>query len=77
MRVFVLTTGRSGSMTFHRAATYATNHTVGHETNAGRVGPERFAYPDNHIEADNRLAWFLGELDHRYGERSALRSSPA
>ncbi|MEI4231627.1 hypothetical protein [Roseovarius sp. D22-M7] len=31
------------------------------------IGDERIAYPCNHIEADNRLAWLLGRLDHRYG----------
>jgi hypothetical protein len=25
------------------------------------------AYPDNHIEADNRLSWLLGKLENAYG----------
>ena len=44
-----------------------TNFTSGHETRARLVGPERLAYPENHIEADNRLSWFLGRLDKAYG----------
>lgn len=30
--------------------------------------PQRLDYPDHHIEADNRLSWFLGELDLRFGD---------
>jgi hypothetical protein len=29
---------------------------------------DRFNYPVNHIEADNRLAWLLGRLDKAYGD---------
>lgn len=32
------------------------------------MGSERLNYPDNHIESDNRLAWFLGRLDRRFGK---------
>lgn len=28
---------------------------------------DRFNYPPNHIEADNRLSWLLGRLDRAYG----------
>jgi hypothetical protein len=34
------------------------------------VGSDRFDYPENHIEADNRLSWVLGELDKRFGDRA-------
>jgi hypothetical protein len=27
-------------------------------------------YPDNHIEVDNRLSWFLGRLDSKYGNNA-------
>lgn len=64
MRVFVLTTGRSGSTTFAHACGHITNFTSGHETRATRhYGSARFAYPDGHIEVDNRLAWFPSALD--------------
>lgn len=68
MRVFVLCTGRSGSMTFSRAGSFITNYSVGHESRARRLGSDRFDYPDQHIEADNRLAWFLGALDREFGD---------
>lgn len=70
--VFVLGTGRCGTMTFVRACEHLDNFTAGHETLADRHGPERFAYPDRHIEADNRLSWFLGELGRRFDGRDAL-----
>ncbi len=38
-----------------------TNFTAGHETRTRRL-QRRLDYPDGHIEADPRLAWFLGPL---------------
>ena len=35
------------------------------------LGQERVNYPQNHIEADNRLSWILGRIDKQYGD-SAL-----
>lgn len=67
MRVFVLCTGRCGSTTLARAAQHATNITAGHETRAHLLWG-RLDYPDDHVEVDNRLAWFLGGLDKRYGD---------
>ncbi|GAB3447607.1 hypothetical protein GCM10027570_20230 [Streptomonospora sediminis] len=67
MRVFVLNTGRCGSVTLARACEELTNYTTGHESRARRIGDERLDYPDQHIEVDNRLSWFLGGLDERYG----------
>lgn len=65
--IFVLCTGRCGSVTFSRAARHIRNYTSGHESRAQLVGPARMAYPPNHIEADNRLSWLLGRLDEDYG----------
>ena len=70
MRVFVLCTGRSGSLTFIRACNHMTNYSAGHESRARRLGAERFSYPDSHIEADNRLSWFPGALDLQYGNEA-------
>lgn len=67
MRVFVLCTGRCGSTTFARAASHATNVTAAHESRAHLLR-RRLDYPDNHVEVDNRLAWFLGGLEKRYGD---------
>lgn len=68
MNVFILCTGRCGSTTFSRACEHMTNYTVGHETNINRLGAGRVNYPDNHIEVDNRLSWFLGRLEQTYGD---------
>ena len=70
MNVFVLCTGRSGSSTFVAACKHIRNYSSGHETRSRLFGPERFAYADQHIEADNRLSWLLGRLDHAYGDQA-------
>lgn len=65
MNIFVLCTGRSGSKTFIKACNHITNYTCGHESRAKRAKLEsrlNLDYPPNHIEADNRLSWFLGRL---------------
>lgn len=79
MNVFVLCTGRCGSTTFIKACRHASNFTAGHETRAHLVSRDRLAYPDNHIEADNRLSWYLGRLDKAYGDKALyvhLRRDP-
>ena len=68
MNVFVLCTGRSGSLTFTRACGHMSNFTVAHESRVALLGEERLAFPDNHIEVDNRLSWFLGRLDRTFGD---------
>lgn len=68
MRVFILCTGRTGSSSFIKACEHITNYTAGHESRSKLIGASRFDYPDKHIEADNRLSWFLGTLDQRFGK---------
>ncbi|MCB9301026.1 MAG: hypothetical protein H6566_10290 [Lewinellaceae bacterium] len=68
MNVFILCTGRSGSTTFVRACQHMDNFSAGHETRSALVGEERLDFPDNHIEADNRLSWMLGKLGKKYGK---------
>lgn len=70
MNVFILNAGRCGSTTFIQACRHITNYTAGHESRLRLIGAERLAYPDNHIEADNRLSWMLGRLDQAYGDRA-------
>ena len=66
-RAFILCTGRCGSVTFTKATAHITNFSTGHETRCHLTGTARMAYPDRHIEADNRLSWLLGRLDRTYG----------
>ena len=68
MNVFVLCTGRCGSTTFARACSHIENFGVAHESRCAQLGDSRFAYPENHIEVDNRLSWLLGRLDRAYGD---------
>ena len=71
MNVLVVTTGRSGSLAFARACKHITNYTVGHESHRPFLGQGRFAFAsDNHIEVDNRLAWFTGRLDKVFGDNA-------
>ena len=68
VRVFCLSTGRCGSTTFTESFRHAVNYSSAHESRARVLGAKRLEYPDWHVESDNRLAWFLGELDERYGD---------
>ncbi len=70
MNIFVLCTGRCGSLSFIKACEHMTNFSSGHESLVNQLGVKRFAYPENHIEADNRLSWFLGRLDKTYGDKA-------
>lgn len=70
MNVFILNTGRCGSMTFIKACQHIDNFTSAHESRIHLLGEDRLAYPVNHIEADNRLSWFLGRLDQKYSNRA-------
>jgi hypothetical protein len=70
MNIFILNTGRCGSTTFIQACRHIVNFSAGHESRLRMIGPERLAYPDRHIEADNRLSWFLGRLDRAYGDEA-------
>lgn len=70
MNIFVLCTGRCGSVTFTKACQHMTNYTASHESRSRLLGMDRFAYPENHIEVDNRLSWLLGRLDKIYGDNA-------
>lgn len=70
--IFVLSPGRSGSKTFVEACKHLTNYTSLHESRGGKLGIERFNYPKSHIEADNRLTWFLGSLAKQFDGKEVL-----
>jgi hypothetical protein len=70
MNVFILNSGRCGSTTFIKACQHITNYTSAHESLLSNTGKLRFNYPENHIEADNRLSWLLGRLDNTYGDNA-------
>jgi len=68
MNIFILNSGRCGSSTFIKACQHITNYTSAHESLLTEVAEKRLNYPENHIEADNRLSWFLGRLDEKFGD---------
>lgn len=70
MNIFVLNTGRCGSTTFIKACRHIKNYTCAHESRTAMLGEDRLNYPENHIEADNRLSWLLGRLDKSYGDNA-------
>ncbi|VAW57973.1 hypothetical protein MNBD_GAMMA11-2880 [hydrothermal vent metagenome] len=70
MNIFILNTGRCGSTTFIKACKHINNYTSTHESLIKLTGKKRLAYPLNHIEADNRLSWFLGRLDQKYANNA-------
>ncbi|MES9850486.1 MAG: hypothetical protein ABW170_01475 [Candidatus Thiodiazotropha sp. L084R] len=67
MNIFILNAGRCGSTTFIKACGHITNYTSSHESRANLTGEMRTSYPENHIEADNRLSWLLGRIDQKFG----------
>lgn len=70
MRIFILCTGRSGSSAIIKACKHIDNYSSGHETLSEKTVNERFKYPNDHIEADNRLSWQLGQLDKLFGDEA-------
>lgn len=63
--VFVLCAGRCGSRTLAVACREIRNWSVGHESRASYLHG-RLDYPPQHIEVDNRLSFFLGQLHEHY-----------
>jgi len=66
MNIFILNSGRCGSTTFIKSCQHISNYSAAHESLSTKIGAHRLAYPPFHIEADNRLSWFLGKLDQRF-----------
>ena len=70
MNIFILNTGRCGSSTFIKACQHINNYSSAHESRIHLLSSDRLDYPANHIEADNRLSWFLGKLEQNYGNKA-------
>ena len=70
MNIFILNAGRCGSSTFIEACRHISNYSAAHESRSTLIGDQRLAYPENHIEADNRLCWMLGRLEREYGDNA-------
>lgn len=68
MNVFVLCAGRTASTAFSAACLHIENFTSAHESRVNILGKEKLIYPENHIEVDNRLSWFIPQLEEKYGD---------
>lgn len=70
MRVFVLGTGRCGTVTFSKACQEIMNFTSSHElkTSFNREAFGCFEFSDNHIEIDPRLSYHYPILKQKYPE---------
>ena len=71
MRVFVIGTGRCGTVTLSKALALQFSYSVGHESRT-TLFKDRLCYPDNHIEVDNRLSWFTGLLREIYDPQETV-----
>jgi len=66
MNIFVVGTGRCSTVTFNKACSHIINYTSSHETNTSGLLGNNFIYPDNHIEIDPRMSYFLPLLKNKY-----------
>lgn len=64
VRVFVVGTGRCGTVTFYRACRHIIGFTCDHEGKAGSVPP--WYFNDNHIEIGSHLYPQMSQLVKRY-----------
>ncbi|MDR9447709.1 MAG: hypothetical protein RI535_00630 [Psychroflexus sp.] len=68
MKVIVLCSGRTGSLTLSKSCQHISNYTCNHESKVQLRFNDRFKFPDQHIEIDNRLIWQLGSLQNNIGD---------
>lgn len=66
MRVFVVGTGRCGTVTFYQACMEIANYTAGHESKNGEDQIGDWSFPDNHAEVSCNLLWGIPALRERY-----------
>lgn len=72
MNVFLISPGRTATTTLAEALKNLSGFTSEHESRCSYLGDERINFPENHIECDNRLTWFLPRLTKKYGANSIL-----
>lgn len=72
MNVFIVSPGRTATTTFAHAFELVDGYTSAHESRCQYLGSERVNYPQNHVECDNRLTWFMARLTNKYADNSVL-----
>lgn len=70
--VFILSPGRTATTSLAMVFKRLEGYTSGHETQSQLLGDSRVRFPENHIECDNRLCWFLERLTRFYGSSGIL-----
>lgn len=66
MNVFFISPGRTATTTLANAFKCIEGYSSLHESRVQLLGDERIAYPENHIEFDNRLVFFLADLTQKF-----------
>lgn len=66
--VFILSTGRTATTAFASAAGLLPGFSAAHESRVMEPFATRIDYAPNHIEADNRLIFFLPQLEEKFGD---------
>ena len=72
MNIFLLSPGRTATVTFANAFKCIEGYTSSHESQVTLLGQQRITYPQNHFESDNRLTWFLPRLTEKYADEGIL-----
>lgn len=72
MNVFFLSPGRTATTSIVKVFSNVGAMTAGHETRVKETYETRLNYPINHIEADNRLTFFMPQLTEKYGNEAVL-----
>ena len=72
MNVFFVSPGRTGTKSISRVLKTIDGFTSLHESRVQELGESRIEYPDNHLESDNRLTWFMPQLTKKYSDKALL-----
>jgi phosphopantetheinyl transferase (holo-ACP synthase) len=70
--IFCLCAGRTASTSFAKACSHITNFTSAHESLVSTLSTRRLDYPSHHIEIDNRLVWFLPQLNKKFADEDTF-----
>ena len=72
MRVFFISPGRTATTTLAQAFSSCVSWTSAHESNTKKRYADRCLYAQKHVEADNRLVFFLPRLTELYAASEML-----
>lgn len=70
--IFIISPGRTATYAMSKAFSNVSDYTCAHESRVGFFNDQRINYPDNHIELDNRLSFYLPQLTRKYSKKNSL-----